>query len=174
MNLVVAVAAVSLCPHLVGPAEVGLNEEDLHAVEVRPRMTAGGYRSLRVGESPPTSASASLRRRNRPPKGVLSRFVSDTLPLNVSSPTKWGRWTAAIAAGRRGLPSKESTKERLTQPPPQSGFAGQLPQRESTRERVRRYRRCRVYRANRHPKGGPTRRNPRSIEVSGLSRKPTP
>ena len=42
-----------------------------------------------------------------------ARGKNDTSPLNVSSPTKWGRWTAADAAGRRGLPDKEPQEARL-------------------------------------------------------------
>ena len=88
-------------------------------------------------------------RRVGPPAGCSVAGLCDTLSLNVSSPSdSWGRVYAglgrpvAVAAGRRGLPSKESAKQRCSQHPPQSGSAisllGSEPahprKRESTRE----------------------------------------
>ena len=57
--------------------------------------------------------AASSRQSSLPPPGCLVAVLSNAFPHNVSSPTKWGRCPAAIAAGRRGLPEKGSRKAEL-------------------------------------------------------------
>jgi hypothetical protein len=97
-------------------------------------MSIPSFRVSVCAKGPTRPRCARSLDKRRSPFGGSVAGLCDTLSLNVSSPTKWGRWTAAVAAGRRGLPGKESAKQRCSQHPPQSGSAGQLPQRESTRE----------------------------------------
>ena len=123
-------------------------------------------RSRRRGEYAGFEESGPYREPRPSPQGCSVAGLCDTLSLNVSSPSdSWGRWTAAVAAGRRGLPSKESAKQRCSQHPPQSGSAISLFRSEPAHPRKREST-CEIESSIPHrvapsrnatPKGGPTR-----------------